>query len=260
MRKHPRPLVIGNWKQNPATLAKAERLWVGLQKALSGRRAYADVAIAPPIPFTTDLQELAGTQKIEFLAQDVSSFEEGAHTGEVSVGMLRSIKVRGSIVGHSERRAAGESDEMVNKKIEALLATKLTAIVCVGESERDAYGDYFSFVEQQLQNSLAGIAESDLKHIVIAYEPIWAIGTGDTASAPDIQEMKLFIQKVLAGLYPRVSVEKVRVIYGGSVNANNAESLLAEAGTDGFLVGGASLDPKQFATIIKAADEYEKFS
>ncbi len=260
MRKHPRPLIIGNWKQNPATLARAERLWLSIQKNLKGRRAFSDVAIAPPLPFITELQQLSGTQKVELFSQDVSYHQEGAHTGEVSVDMLRSIKVRGSIVGHSERRAAGETDEAVNKKISALVAAKSNVIVCVGESERDTYGDYFTFIEQQIQKALLGVSEADISRVVIAYEPIWAIGTDTPAGPLDIQEMKLFIQKVLAGLYPRASVEKLRILYGGSVNANNAEPLLKEGEADGFLIGGASLDAKQFAEIVKIADQYEKFS
>lgn len=245
---------------NPATLARAEKLWLDVQKGLKGRRAVAEVAIAPPLLFMTDLQELASPQTVDLVAQDVSQEESGAHTGEVSASMLRSIKVRASIVGHSERRAAGESDELVAKKVRALIAGKSTAIVCIGERKRDGMGDYFSFVEDQIRVTLSGLDIKELKHIILAYEPIWAIGTGDNARPADVQEMKLFIQKVLSDMFGRTAALSVRVIYGGSVTPNNAEALLREGAVDGFLVGGASLEAKKFVEIIKIADKYEKFA
>ena len=245
---------------NPATLPRAEKIWLDIQKGLRGRKAFAEVAIAPPLPFITELQQLSGTQKIDLVAQDVSYKEGGAHTGEISVSMLRSVGVRCAIVGHSERRAGGESDEEVNKKVLALIASKSTAIICVGERERDGRGDYFSLVEEQIASALSDVKVADMKHVVLAYEPVWAIGTGKNASSSDVEEMKLFIQKILTDLYDRPTAEKTRVLYGGSVNADNATSLLEGGTTDGFLVGGASLEAKQFAAIVKAADHYAKFS
>ena len=259
MKKRLKPLIVGNWKMNPATLVRAEKIFVDVQKGLAGRHGQAEIAIAPPLPFIAELRQLAGGQKVEFVAQDVSSLTEGAHTGEVNASMLRSIGVKCSIVGHSERRVAGETDAMVNAKVKALHSIKLTAIVCVGEVERDRAGNYFDMVEEQLVNSLKGVAEEDLKHVVIAYEPVWAIGTGKHASAAQAEEMKLFIHKVLADNWAREKAAQVRVIYGGSVNADNAEDLLKVGQVDGFLVGSASLVAKEFVSIIEIADQYAKF-
>lgn len=256
--KKAKPLVIGNWKMNPATLARAEKLWLDVQKGLKGRRGIAEVAVAPPLPFITNLQELASTQAVDLVSQDVSAKEKGAHTGEVSGSMLRSIKVRSSIVGHSERRAAGETNESVNEKVKLLVGGKSTAIVCIGERQRDAMGDYFSFVEDQIRKVLDGLEDKDLKRVILAYEPIWAIGTGDNAEPADVQEMKLFIQKVLADIFERKAALSVRIIYGGSVTPENAEALLKDGDVDGFLVGGASLEAKRFVQIIKTADTYAK--
>lgn len=260
MSKRHKPLVVGNWKMNPATLARAEKIWVDVQKALSGRRGLTEVAIAPPLPFISEIMQLSGPQKIDFVAQDVSYEEGGAFTGEVSVAMLRSIGVKCAIVGHSERRARGENDLDVNKKVQALIASKSAAIVCVGEKERDRSGDYFNQVEEQISKALSGVTPAEMKHVVLAYEPVWAIGTGQSAEGSDVQEMKLFIYKILADLYDRETAEKTRVLYGGSVNADNAASLLEAGTSDGFLVGGASLEAKQFAAIVKAADHYAKFA
>lgn len=257
MKKH-KPLVIGNWKMNPATLSKAEKLWTDIQSGLKGRKAFADVAIAPPLPFITELQQLAGPQKVEFVSQDVSHEEGGAHTGEVSVNMLRSLKVHCSIIGHSERRQKGETDELINKKLHALLDKKSTAVLCIGERERDGSGEFFSVIEDQLQKALHKVAAADMKRIVIAYEPVWAIGSGKSAVPNDVQEMKLFIQKALSDLYSRELAENVRVLYGGSVTADNAEELLREGAVNGFLIGGASLEPKQFVSIVKIADQYAR--
>jgi triosephosphate isomerase len=245
---------------NPATLARAEKILVDVQKGLSGRHGQSDIAIAPPLPFIAELSQLAGAQKIEFVAQDVSVVSEGAHTGEVGAGQLRSIGVKCAIVGHSERRAAGETDEEVNLKIKALHALKSTAILCVGERERDRSGDYFNVVEDQLRSALADVDEADLKLVVIAYEPVWAIGTGKNASATEAEEMKLFIHKILADMFAREKSEAVRVLSGGSVTPDNAEELLSVGKVDGFLVGGASLDAKQFVAIVKIADQYARMA
>lgn len=252
--------MIGNWKANPATLARAEKIFVDFEKALAGRYSAVDLVVAAPLPFVKDLSELAGPQKIAFFAQDVAHVENGPHTGAVTASMLRSVDIKGSIVGHSERRAVGESDEQINFKIKSLLAANSFAVLCVGESERDGQGNYFSIVEEQIGRGLSGISASDMKKVVIAYEPVWAIGTGDNATPSMIEEMRLFINKVLTDQYDRATAQHVRVIYGGSVDPDNAEEILKEGDVDGFLVGGSSLEPKKFATIVKIADHYAKLA
>jgi len=260
MNKKKTPLIIGNWKQNPATMKRAEKILVDIQKGLMNYTSNSIIVVAPPLAFLNSLQDLTGSQKIEFLAQDVSRYAEGAHTGEVSVAQLRSVGVKGAIVGHSERRADGETDDEINQKILALRQTKSVAILCVGERERDSYGDYFSLVEKQLQVGLAGLEVGDLKDVIIAYEPIWAIGTGINASPEEIEEMKLFIHKVLAGMFGREKGQIIKIIYGGSVTPDNAEDILKVAQVDGFLVGGASLEAKKFISIIKIADQYARMA
>ena len=258
--KKKRPLIIGNWKQNPATLARAEKVFLDIQKGVGGKIKDVSVGVAPPILFVADLKELAAPQKIDFLAQDVSSQESGAHTGDISALQLRSVGIKCSIIGHSERRSTGETDEMINQKLRALLAVRSVAILCIGENERDGRGDYFNMVEEQLEADLVGVEVRDLKNIIIAYEPVWAIGTGKSATSADVEEMKLFIQKILSDIYGRKETEAVRIIYGGSVNPDNAEELLKEGKVDGFLVGGASLEPKKFIEIIKIADKYARLA
>lgn len=260
MKKRLKPLIIGNWKANPATIARAEKILVDVQKGLVGRKGQSEIAVAAPVLFVGELKALAGSQKIEFVAQDVSSLEEGAHTGEVTVAMLRSMGVKAAIVGHSERRARGESDAEINLKVKALHAAKSTAIICVGESQRDGTGDYFNTVEEQLTSGLVGIEPENLKHLVVAYEPVWAIGTGKHATAAEAEEMRLFIHKVLSDIFPREEAETVRVIYGGSVSPENVEGLLSVGRLDGFLVGGASLVAKDFVEIVKIADQYARLA
>lgn len=260
MTKRVKPLIIGNWKMNPATLARAEKIVVDIQKGLKGRVGASEILIAPPLPFVSDLKELAGAQKIAFASQDVSFAESGAYTGEVGISMLRSVGIKMAIVGHSERREGGETDEMVKAKLDRVIGNKLTAIVCVGEKERDRFGDYFTTVESQLTTALTDVREEDLKHLVVAYEPVWAIGTGENATPEQAEEMRLFIQKILTDIYGRVGASEVKIIYGGSVHDDNAEDLLKVGHVDGFLIGGASLNAKEFVSIIKIADQYAKFA
>lgn len=256
-KKHT-PLIIGNWKMNPSTLQKAQLLFIDVKKTTSKKNAIAEVVIAPPFVYLTELQKISKNTRAALCAQDVSFEKEGAHTGEVSLSMLKSVGVSYVIIGHSERRAQGETNEEILKKTQATLKDGLIAVVCVGEKVRDAQGDYFSFVESQLKSMVKEIPKAHLKRLVIAYEPIWTIGTSTHATAEDVQEMKLFIQKVIADSLGRSMVSKIRIIYGGSVNSENAADLLEVGGADGFLIGGASLKPKDFTSIILIADIYAK--
>jgi len=253
------PLVIANWKMNPKTLADAKQIFTGIRKKVQKHRGTVDVAIAATFPFLSDLSRLSPSGAVAIAAQD-SFFEvAGAYTGEVSLPMLQSVGVTAVIVGHSERRAAGETDEEVFKDTKAILQHKLTPIICVGEKVRDENGQYFSTIEFQVRAALADVPKTRLSQIVIAYEPIWAIGTGDTASAEDALEIKLFIQKILTDKYGRAAAQKVRILYGGSVKSKNAEALYTEGEVDGFLVGGASLHPDEFGAIVKTvADQQSK--
>lgn len=252
------PLVIGNWKQNPATLEKAQKLALDIKKKIPKKKAIATVAVAAPAPAITGIAKALKRSRIGIAAQDVSHEEGGAHTGEVPVSLLKSIGVAYVIVGHSERRALGETNERVALKTVHVLKAGLTAVVCIGEKKRDAQGDYFGVVETELRAILKAVPASSLGRLVIAYEPIWAIGTGVHATPEDVQEMKLFIQKVIADSLSRPAVAKIRILYGGSVNKDNAEELLEIGRADGFLVGGSSLKPEEFSSIVASADAYGK--
>ena len=254
------PLIIGNWKMNPATLGHARKLFLDTRKEIGRKKLISHISVAPPFPFLSEMERLSPSQRIGLSAQDVFFESIGAHTGEVSIPMLKSVGVTSVIVGHSERRAAGESDEEIYKDIQSIFKTGVTAIICVGEKARDAHGNYFSVVEAQMRSALRDVPKSKLSQLVVAYEPVWAIGTGKHASAEDVHEMKLFIQKIIADQFGRNAIKKVRILYGGSVKKENAQELLEVGQVDGFLVGGASLKPKEFAGIIHTAEAYAKSS
>jgi triosephosphate isomerase (TIM) len=242
-----RKLVAGNWKMNGGLAALAE---LGPIAAAARAAAGVDVAICPP--FTLIAPAVARSGGLAIGAQDCHSEESGAHTGNVSAPMLAEVGARLVIVGHSERRAGqGESDEFVRAKAEAALDHKLQAIVCVGESEseREA-GRALDRVSAQLAGSLPDLRQE--AELVVAYEPIWAIGTGRTATPADVAEMHAYIRRTLIDRFGDAGM-RVRILYGGSVNAANAASLFVVDDVDGALVGGASLTAGQFVPIIEAA-------
>lgn len=246
-------LVVGNWKLNPSSLADAQKLIDGIGKKYK-QKELQHIAVAPSFVHLSEVAKKIGKKPIALSAQDVGTEVMGPFTGEVSAGQLRDLKVEYVIIGHSERRAMGETDEQVQKKVLLALKHKLTPIVCIGERERDTQGNFFTFVETQVK-ALAGVLQaSDIKKVVIAYEPIWAIGTGKTATASDVKEMQLFLFAVLTKLYDKPTAQKVTLLYGGSVKPDNAKELHKEGGMNGFLVGGASLKAEDFLAIIKATD------
>lgn len=245
------PFVVGNWKLNPVTLNAASSLASEVAKS-NKKSENPYVAIAPPAPYLSEVGKKISKSPVALAAQDVSCENIGAHTGEISILQLKDLGVEYVIVGHSERRAKGETNKDVEKKVLITLKNRLTPIVCVGERERDEQGNFFSFVEEQLR-SLAGVLPSaQMKKVIIAYEPIWAIGTGNTATADDVKEMQLFIESVLTKVYDRSTARAVRLLYGGSVKPDNALLLYTQGGMNGFLVGGASLKVDDFSSIIKA--------
>lgn len=253
--KHKTRLVIGNWKMNPATLPEAKRLFLKLRDKVRVTRYKSEAMVAPPFPFIAELNRLSPQGRIGLVAQHMSALSLGAKTGEVSAAMLKSIGVEGVIIGHSERRADGMTDEAVNALLLTALKAKFLPIVCVGETARDQSGDFYDLIERQIRRAFVGVPKSKLAGIVIAYEPVWAIGSGATAGPEDILETKLFIQKVIVQHFDRAAAGKIRIIYGGSVNARNAEAILAQGQVDGFLVGGASLRADEFLALLKIASE-----
>ncbi|MDO8659035.1 MAG: triose-phosphate isomerase [Candidatus Parcubacteria bacterium] len=246
-------IVIGNWKMNPASLKEAENLFNSVAKSVA-RAKKTDIVICPPFLYIEKLKKFS--RKIILGAQDAYGKDVGAFTGEVSPTMLYNLGVRYVILGHSERRALGEENEEINKKIKASLSVGLLPILCVGESERDENHSYFNFVKTQLEVCLTGISKNAISKIIIAYEPVWAISsTPDRrdASASDSLEMAIYIRKVLADRFGN-DAHKVRIIYGGSVNEKDALEFLKHGGVDGLLPGRASLDAKKFTEIIKICE------
>lgn len=245
------PLVVGNWKLNPITLKDASALAQAVAKKVK-QQSEPYVAIAPPFPYLHEVGKKLNKSSVVLAAQDVYYKNMGAHTGEVSVPQLKDLGVSMVIVGHSERRAMSETNESVREKASVALKYRLTPIVCVGERERDEQGEFFTFIEDQLRSLAEVLTATEMKKVVLAYEPIWAIGTGATATPEDVKEMQLFIESVLTKLYDRPTARAVRLLYGGSVKPQNAAQLQAEGGMNGFLVGGASLKADDFGAIIKA--------
>ena len=249
------PLISGNWKMNHnhfEAIQTVQKLAYALDK---DDFAACDVSVHPPFTDLRSVQTViqADELKIALGAQNVHQAEKGAFTGEVSAPMLAKLDVSYVVVGHSERRELfGETDEIVNAKAKAVVAAGMTPIVCVGETlaERSA-GLAQDRVSEQLAGSLAGMAATTIAEIVIAYEPIWAIGTGETATPGDAQEMCAHVRARLADSSGSDAAASVRIQYGGSVKPGNAPELMAQADIDGALVGGARLDADDFARIVK---------
>jgi triosephosphate isomerase (TIM) len=242
-------LIAGNWKMN-GSLAANDALVRAIVKGMAD--AACHVAVCVPAPYLAQVQMLRANSALELGAQDVSQHAEGAFTGEVSAAMLREFGVRYAIVGHSERRQYhGESDALVAEKAKAALACGITPIVCVGETlaEREA-----GKTEEVVKRQLAAVIHTNghcISEIVVAYEPVWAIGTGRTASPEQAQQVHAVLRAQLKAATPHA--DRVHILYGGSMNAGNAATLLACPDIDGGLVGGASLKPADFLQIIAAA-------
>jgi len=248
-------IIAANWKMN-MTVAETESFLRDFRLEVEDVNL-VEIVICPPFTALAKLSELlGGSQKIRLGAQNFYYEKPGAYTGEISVQMLRELYVRYVIVGHSERRQIfGETNELINKKVLAALASELRPILCVGETlaEREA-GKEKEILETQLRAGLAGVTAEQMLDIVIAYEPVWAIGTGKTATAAQAQEAHAHTRAVLAELTDGATAAKVRIQYGGSVKPANAEELLHQPDIDGALVGGASLEVRSFAEIVKAGE------
>lgn len=248
-------LIIGNWKMYPRTVKDARVKFTGIKKVASALRNVQTV-VCPPSVFVGDLQKLVSGHRCVLGSQNTWIEQEGAYTGEISPAMLVSIGIQYVIVGHSERRSMGETDELVNKKTLASVKSGLKVVLCVGESERDLDGEYLKLIAAQLRTGLKNIQKKDLLNVVVAYEPIWAIGKDAlrAATPEDALEVSISIKKTLADLYGATASE-VLVLYGGSVDARNSREFLLRSQVSGLLVGRASLDVDVFTSILKSADE-----
>lgn len=250
MRK---PINAGNWKMNK-TIAEAVEFAEGLKRELRNEDA-VEVVVCPPFTAIAKVAEILGSSNIKYGAQDLFWEDEGAYTGEISPKMLKDLGCHFCIVGHSERRAYfGETNETVNKKVKAALKYGITPIVCVGErlEERDS-GKTFDVVKYHLVGGLEGLAKEEVAKVVIAYEPVWAIGTGRNATPEQAQEVHKYIRGLLKDSYGEEISSKVRIQYGGSVKPDNIRGIMKGEDVDGALVGGASLKLKDFAEIVRAS-------
>jgi triosephosphate isomerase len=247
-------VIAGNWKMNN-DLAQSEKLIVELKNLLQNEKPNCDVIVCPPFTSLSEASKLLNGSQIKLGAQNMHFEENGAFTGEISASMLKSVGCEYVILGHSERRAIfGESNELINKKIKKALAAGLKPIFCVGEllEERET-GITNDVIKKQVLLGLAGITEAEMKNIIVAYEPVWAIGTGKTASPAQAQEVHEFIRDLIEIDYSLEIANDVTIQYGGSVKPDNAKELLSQKDIDGALVGGACLKADSFLGIIKGA-------
>ena len=243
-------IIIANWKMNPQSQKEAENLLSGIS-LVSKNIKNIQIIICPPFPFLNIFKKNK-SKKIIAGAQNTSNESEGSYTGEVSPKMLIGMGVKNVIVGHSERRKMGEDDKLINEKILNLLKFKLSPILCIGERERDKDGFYLSFIKDQLKNCLEKVSGSQMKNIIIAYEPVWAIGKNATreATREEFIEIKIFIKKVISDLYDSKTAHGTPILYGGSVNPQNSKSFTEGDGADGLLIGRDSLNSKKFGVIL----------
>lgn len=249
-----RPIVGGNWKMN-TTLTSAVDLAENLVRQI-GEVVEVEVVLCPPFPNLEAVHTAIDGSALQLGGQDIFWEDRGAFTGEVSGAMLDAVGCRWVIVGHSERRhILGESDEIVNRKLHAALRNELHAILAIGETHEQRHGGHTETIcEGQLRQSLAGVSAEDMARVVIAYEPVWAIGTGETATPDQAREAHAFARSILRDMYGEEVAASTRIQYGGSVTAQNAAELMSQPGVDGALVGGASLKADDFVAIVRATE------
>ncbi len=242
-----KPIIVANWKCNPTTSAEAKRLFSSVKKGLKNYKK-ADVVICPPFVYLSCL-----STGIKLGAQNCFYEEKGAFTGEVSSQMLKNLDCQYVIIGHSERRGIfKETDEMINKKVSVVIKVGIKPILCIGETKEEK-GKIAVVFKRQIKSALKGISKSKISNsgICIAYEPIWAIGSGQACGIDEAMSAKLLIQKILISFLGKPIANKISILYGGSVNSKNAKDFIDGAGMNGLLIGGASLNPKEFIKIVR---------
>ena len=251
MNKERKLIIAGNWKMNK-TVAEALNLVADLKRELANIKE-VDVVVAPPFTALSEVSKSILDSTLRLAAQNMSENNFGAYTGEICAGMLKEFSVRYVILGHSERRQyQKETDALIAKKALAVHAAALKPIVCVGETLAEREGNLTEKVlDTQVRGSLAGLTKEQMVETIIAYEPVWAIGTGKTATTQQAQDAHAFIRGVLGKMFEEAVARRVRIQYGGSVKPSNARELMSQADVDGALVGGAALEVRSFADIIK---------
>jgi len=249
-----KPILVANWKNHPASLLEAQKLLKDLGKLRLLYKKFA-LFIAPPLPY---MESVANRAKgFAHLASQDMFIEKGTYTGETTLEVLKSFGVKLAILGHSERRALGETSQDVALKVKAALKAGITPLICIGEKTRDADGEHFEYIRNELKASLGDISKQSAGKIIIAYEPSWAIGktSGDALPPAELAQSVIFLKKVLTDLYGRSTADSIPILYGGSVEPDNAGELLRESSARGFLVGHASINHNSFEQIARSIIE-----
>lgn len=243
-------LIVANWKAYVEDFAKAKKFFAASKRL--AKTTGNTIVLAPPAPLLGALA-VKNKSRVEFAAQDISVTTGGALTGEITAPAYAAVGASYAILGHSERRAAGDTDAVVAKKLAHALANGLIPILCIGENERDGEGRYLAVVREELTAAIEPLSPKERAQVIVAYEPVWAIGktADDAISSNELAEMALYIRKVLAELLPGKSSKHSLVLYGGSVEPDNIRELAAGSGIDGFLIGHASVDPHIFSLLLK---------
>lgn len=244
-------IIIANWKMNPQTTKEAKALLGGYTKNSASFKG-VEIVVCPPAYFLKSLRESYSGKAFSFGGQTMSLYESGSHTGEISLPMLLDSKCSHVILGHSEQRLLGETNQGINQKMILALKNKVTPVVCIGEAHRDEDAEYLSFIKKQILEIFKDISPAQAKRVVIAYEPIWAIGAQDPMQGYEMHQMVLFIRKVLTKLYSAKTAQGIPVIYGGAINESNVDDMNENGFVDGLIIGRASLDPKQVAALAKS--------
>ena len=247
-----KPILVANWKNHPDSISKVNTLLKELSKSPAVYKKLSTYIAPPLVYFETVSKSIKNFAHLA--SQDIFFALEGTYTGAVTPDIIKNFGTKLSIIGHSERRALGETNEVVSDKLKCALRSGVIPLLCVGERERDPEGEHFEFIREQLRLSLEGVRrKDDALKLIIAYEPIWAIGkkAKEAMSPSDLSEMVIFIRRVLTDIFGRESAESIPLLYGGSVDATNAKEILG-GGVNGFLVGRASLDGKNFKQIAEA--------
>jgi len=242
-------IIVANWKCNPSSLNEAKKLFLSVKKKVKYFKN-VEIVIAPPFIYLLPLKMLIKNNRIILAAQNLF-FQDGPFTGEISPKMLKNGGIKYVIVGHSERRKMGETDKIINYKVRAALKNKLIPILCVGEKKGD---DVKKVIEKQLQQGLKGIKSADIARVFIAYEPVWAIGSGKSCGFNEALTITILIRNYFQKRLGKRTASQMKILYGGSVNSSNAKGFIQEAGMNGLLIGGASLYADEFLKILHQVD------
>src|SRR3989344_3639136 len=245
-------LVVANWKMNPPSFKEAKRLFAATKKAAESAK-HPTVIVAPPAIFLRELSSAYRGKRISFALQNAHSEAGGAYTGEISLAQATDAGAAYVVIGHAERRAAGETNEDTRKKVAAALAMKITPILCVGESSRNHEGAHFALVKEQLRAGLSDVEPSGMKNLVVVYEPLWTIGAEKAMSPRDMHEMAIFIRKSVMELKGGTGMN-TKILYGGSINESNVADMLRNGDVHGLLVGRASEDGEKFSALLQAIE------